>query len=87
MCILIASIQLTHPDPSPMVTISPISFSMSLFFKYLFLKFYIFVWLHLVLVVACQVFSCSMQTPSCNMWDLVLNWGSNPGLLHWELGS
>ena len=28
-------------------------------------------WLHWVLVAACRIFSCSMQTPSCSMWDLV----------------
>ena len=37
------------------------------FFKYLFM------WLYWDLVAACRVFNlcCSMQSLSCNMWDLV----------------
>ena len=33
-------------------------------FNYLF-------WLHQVFIAACRIFSCSMQTLSCGMWDLV----------------
>ena len=33
--------------------------------------FYLFIWLLRVLVAACRLFSCSMQTLSCSMWDLV----------------
>lgn len=42
-----------------------------LFFKHLC------VWLHWVLVTACELFSCSV-------WDLVLHQGFEPGPLHWE---
>ena len=62
-------------------------------FKYLFVC--LFIWLHLVLVVECRVFtcstgilSCSMEdcfswgvwtTLSCSMWDLVPWPGTEPG--------
>ena len=36
-------------------------------------------WLHQVLVVACRIFTCSMQTLSCSMWDLVPQPGIEPG--------
>ena len=29
------------------------------------------IWLCWVLVVACRIFTCSMQTLNCSMWDLV----------------
>ena len=32
---------------------------------------YLFIWLCPVLVGACGVFSCGMQTLSCGLWDLV----------------
>ena len=47
---------------------------------------YLFIWLQQVLVVACGIFSCSLQTLSCGMWDLVPGEGSNPGPLQWEWG-
>ena len=33
--------------------------------------FYLFIWLWWVLVAACRIFSCGMQTLGCSMWDLV----------------
>ena len=60
--------------------------------------FMFFVFIHLfiylavpVLVVACGIFSCGMQSLSCGMWDLVLWPGIKPGppafrawsLSHW----
>ena len=30
---------------------------------------FIFIWLHWVLVATCEIFSCSMQTLSCSMWE------------------
>ena len=44
--------------------------------------FFFLVWLHQVLVLACEVFSCSIQTLSCGLWDLV-SW---PGLEPWATG-
>ena len=38
-------------------------------------------WLYQVLVVACGIFSCNIQTLSCSMFP---NQGLNPGPLHWE---
>ena len=41
---------------------------------FLFLKniyFYLFIWLHRVLVEACGIFRCGIPTLSCRMWDLV----------------
>ena len=38
-------------------------------------------WLHQVLVVACGIFSCNIQTLSCSMSP---DQGLNPGPLHWE---
>ena len=50
-----------------------------LLFIYLFLNIYLFIWLRRVLVAArgsfvaaCGIFSCSIRTLSCGMWDLVL---------------
>jgi len=40
---------------------------------------YLFMWLHQVLVVACGIFTCSVQTLSCGMWDLVPQPGIEPG--------
>ena len=44
-------------------------------FIYLFLVFifsiYLCTWLCQVLVTACGIFSCSLQTRSCGVWDLV----------------
>ena len=37
----------------------------------LFLKFYLFIWLHRVLVIAFEVFNWSTWTLSCSMWDVV----------------
>ena len=36
-----------------------------------FLFIILFIWLRLVLVVACGIYSCDVQTLSCSMWDLV----------------
>ena len=36
-----------------------------------FLLLILFIWLYQVFVVACRIFSCSMETLSCCMWDLV----------------
>ena len=44
-----------------------------------------FFWLCWVLV-ACGIFSCSMQTPNCSMWHLVPWLGLNLNPLHWEHG-
>ena len=33
--------------------------------------FYLFIWLHQVLVVGCKICSCSVQILSCGVWDLV----------------
>ena len=43
------------------------------------LKIYLFTWLNWVLVTACRIFSCSMRTLNCNMWDLVPWPGIEPG--------
>ena len=32
---------------------------------------YLFIWLHRISFAACGIFSCSVQTLSCDMWDLV----------------
>ena len=41
-------------------------------FIYLFIfSIYLCTWLCQVLVTACGIFSCSMQTLSCGVWDLV----------------
>ena len=53
--------------------------------------FYLFIWLCQVLVAAFGIFSCSIQTLSCSMWDLVPWPGIEPGpralgvwnLSHW----
>ena len=37
-----------------------------------------FIWLHWVLAAACRIFSCSMGTLSCSMWDVVLWLGIVP---------
>ena len=42
--------------------------------------FFFLVWLHQFLVLAFEVFSCSMQTLSCGLWDLV-SW---PGMEPWS---
>ena len=34
------------------------------------IHFYLFIWLHWVLVVARRTFGCSMQTLRCSLWDL-----------------
>ena len=51
---------------------------------------YIIPWLHWILVAACRIFSCSIWTLSCGVWDLVPWQGSNLGpcmgtqsLSHW----
>ena len=54
--------------------------SKAIFFNYLF------IWLHWVLFASCRIFSCDMQTLSCNKWDLVPWPGTEPGRLHWEHG-
>ena len=46
----------------------------------------VFIWLSQVLVTACGIFSCSMQTPSCGTWDPIPHQGSNPSPLHWKHG-
>ena len=38
----------------------------------------IFIWLHWILVAVCGIFSCSMQTLSCKIWDLVPWLGIEP---------
>ena len=40
-------------------------------FQFLFKNMYLCIWLHGVVVVACRIFSCSMWTLRCGMWDLV----------------
>ena len=52
---------------------------------------YYLTWLHQVLVAVCRIFSCSMQTLSWGMWDLIPRPGMEPGppvlgawsLSHW----
>ena len=54
-------------------------------------KNYLFIWLCRVLVAACGIFSCGMQTLSCGMWDPAPRPGIEPGppvlgariLSHW----
>ena len=41
------------------------------------------IWLHLVLVAACRIFSWGMQTLRCGMWDLVPWPGIEPTPLAW----
>ena len=43
------------------------SYTVMYFFN---IYFYLFIWLCQVLVAAFGIFSCSMQTVSCSMWDL-----------------
>lgn len=52
--------------------------------KNLLLKKIFFFWLLQVLVAACGVCSCSMQTLSYVMWDLCPDQGLNWGPLSWE---
>ena len=52
-------------------------------FIYLFLKYYLLIWLHRVLVVArgiatCRIFSCGTRALSCGRWDLVPGPGIEP---------
>ena len=46
---------------------------------YFILIFYLFIWLHQVLVSALGIFSWIIQALSCCMWDLVLWLGIEPG--------
>ena len=54
-------------------------------FSLLLLSFF-FIWLHWVLVPARRIFSCSLQTPGCGMWDLDPWPGMEPRTLHREWG-
>ena len=45
-------------------------------FRYFFKCFYIFIWLHQVLPVACGIFSCIMQALSCSKWDVIVRPGT-----------
>ena len=56
------------------------TFLLSTFFKKILIYFYLFIWLHRLLVAAlgrpisaaaCRIFSYTMGTLSCGMWDLV----------------
>jgi len=38
---------------------------------FIIIYFYLLIWLYWVLVVACGIFSCSIVTFSCSMWDIV----------------
>ena len=38
---------------------------------FIIIYFYLLIWLCWVLVVACGIFSCSILTFSCSMWDIV----------------
>ena len=54
----------------------------------LFKNIYLFIWLHSVLVAAHGIFSCSMRTLSCGMWDVVPWQGIEPrpaALEKWSL--
>ena len=62
-------------------------------FKKILIYFYLFIWPHRLLVAAlgcpvsaavCRIFSRSMGTLSCGMWDLVPWPGIEPGPLPWE---
>ena len=62
-------------------------------FKKILIYFYLFIWLHRLLVAAlgrpisaaaCRIFSYTMGTLSCGMWDLVPWPGIEPGPLPWE---
>ena len=49
---------------------------------------YLFIWLHWLLVAACGIFSCSMWTLRCGLWDLVPQPGiklRTPALGTWSL--
>ena len=43
---------------------------LSLFLNILKQFFFFLIWLRWVLVVACRIFSCGMQTLSYSMWDV-----------------
>ena len=47
-------------------------------FKYTHTHTHTHIWLCWVLVVACRIFTCSMQTLNCSMWDLVPWLGIKP---------
>ena len=72
-CVLYCSSRPIHSSPPNQLTC--------------FLKFiYLFIWLHLILVAALGIFSCSIQTCRCSMQDLAPWPGIKPGHLHWEWG-
>ena len=79
MLISSAAVAAANPQTGPGTSYwsHPSSFY-SFFFFFLVVVIYLFIWLLQVLVAgslifsaACRIFSCSMQTPSCSMWDLV----------------
>ena len=57
--------------------------SINIFFNWLT---NVFIWLHLVCVVAHGIFHCGIQILSCSVWDLVPDLGWNLGPLHWQHG-
>ena len=69
------------PDIVPLSFESVLSLCSGIFY-------YLFIWLRQVLVVACGIFSCSMWTLSCSIWDLVPQTEIKPGppaLREWNL--
>ena len=55
-------------------------------FTLFYLIFYLFIWLHQVLVAAGRILSCGMRTLSCSMYvgSGSLSRNQTPGPLHWE---
>ena len=57
------------------LTTAPREVPILLFNIYLFIYFWlcqVLVAAHGIFIVACRIFSCSMQTLSCDMWDLLV---------------
>ena len=52
--------------------------------RFLLLYFLVFIWLCWVLVVACMIFSCGMQTLNYGMWALTPQQGTEPRPWVWE---
>ena len=46
--------------------------------------FFFLIWPCQVLVVACGIFSCSVHTLGCGMWNLASRPGIEPRPLHWQ---
>ena len=64
---------MTCSSSTSLLALGMISLSFFFFFEYLF------IWLCWILVATHGIFSCSMRTLSCGMWDLVPWQGVEPG--------